>query len=197
MIKLKQAVIVEGKFDKIRLSELLDAVIITTDGFGVFKDRGKLDLIRLFAKKHGIIILTDSDSAGFLIRNHLKGQINEGEIHSVYIPDVFGKEKRKAEASKDGKLGVEGIEAAVLERLFAPFVGATIGRPNDPRTARPYIDNQRLFDDGLSGKSNSAQLRKKLQKELNLPENLSAKQLPGVLNSLFTEEEYIKALEKI
>jgi ribonuclease M5 len=193
MIKLKQAVIVEGKFDKIRLSELLDAVIITTDGFGVFKDRGKLDLIRLFAKKHGIIILTDSDSAGFIIRNHLKGQINEGEIHSVYIPDVFGKEKRKAEASKEGKLGVEGMEAAVLERLFAPFVGA----PNDPQTARPYADNQRLFDDGLSGKSNSAQLRKKLQKELNLPENLSAKQLPGVLNSLFTEEEYIKALEKI
>jgi ribonuclease M5 len=189
MIKLKQAVIVEGKYDKQKLSEILDAVIITTDGFGVFKSREKLDLIRLFAKKHGVIILTDSDRAGFLIRNHLKGKITHGNIHSVFIPDVVGKEKRKTAPSADNKLGVEGMEKAVLERLFVPFVGA--------RTARPYITLERLFDDGLSGKTSSAALRKKLQKELNLPENLSTKQLPAVLNSLFTEEEYSAALTKI
>jgi ribonuclease M5 len=191
MIKLKQAVIVEGKFDKQKLAEILDAIIITTDGFGVFKNREKLDLIRLFAKKHGVIILTDSDRAGFLIRNHLKGKINDGEIHNVFIPDVSGKERRKTAPSADNKLGVEGMESAVLEKLFAPFVGAS------PVDNRPYITRERLFDDGLSGKTNSADLRKKLQKELNLPENLSAKQLPAVLNSLFTEEEYSAALTKI
>ncbi|MCL2698067.1 MAG: DUF4093 domain-containing protein [Oscillospiraceae bacterium] len=191
MLKIKQAVIVEGKYDKMKLAEILDAVIITTDGFGVFKKREKLDLIRLFAKKYGVIILTDSDRAGFLIRNHLKGKINEGEIFNVYIPDVFGKEKRKTESSADNKIGVEGINAEILRKLFARFV-------DEPRTcnARLFVDNQRLFDDGLSGKSNSAELRKKLQKELNLPENLSAKQLPSILNSLFTEKEYISALEK-
>ncbi|MCL2636891.1 MAG: DUF4093 domain-containing protein [Oscillospiraceae bacterium] len=189
MLKLKQAVIVEGKYDKKKLAEILDAVIITTDGFGVFKSREKLDLIRIFAKKHGVIILTDSDRAGFLIRNHLKGKINDGEIHNVFIPDVFGKERRKTAASADNKIGVEGIDSEVLKELFAKYVGA--------RTARPYITRERLFDDGLSGKNNSADLRKKLQKALNLPENLSAKQLPAVLNSLFTEEEYAEALSKI
>ena len=190
MIKLKQAVIVEGKYDKQKLAEILDAVIITTDGFGVFKKREKLDLIRLFAKKHGVIILTDSDRAGFLIRNHLKGKINDGEIHNVYIPDVFGKERRKTSASADNKIGVEGIDSEVLRGLFAKFVGA------DSISAR-YATRERLFDDGLSGKNNSAELRKKLQKALNLPENLSAKQLPNVLNSLFTESEYTEALVKI
>ncbi|MDR2558602.1 MAG: DUF4093 domain-containing protein [Oscillospiraceae bacterium] len=189
MIKLKQAVIVEGKYDKIKLAEILDAVIITTDGFGVFKKREKLDLICLFAKKHGVIILTDSDRAGFLIRNHLKGKINEGEIHNVFIPDVFGKEKRKTAPSADNKLGVEGIETEVLRGLFAKFT--------EDKSSDIFITRERLFDDGLSGRSNSAELRKKLQKELNLPENLSAKQLPAVLNSLFTEEEYAKALTKI
>jgi ribonuclease M5 len=189
MIKLKQAVIVEGKFDKQKLAEILDAVIITTDGFGVFKSREKLDLIRLFAKKHGVIILTDSDRAGFLIRNHLKGQITHGNVFNVFIPDVSGKERRKAAPSADNKLGVEGMETEVLRELFSKF--------SEEINATSWLTKERLFDDGLSGKSNSAELRKKLQKELNLPENLSAKQLPSVLNSLFTEDEYSAALTKI
>jgi ribonuclease M5 len=186
MIKLKQAVIVEGKYDKIKLSELLDAVIITTDGFGVFRNREKLDLIRLFAKKHGVIILTDSDSAGFLIRNRLKSKINEGEIFNVYIPDVFGKEKRKSAPSAEQKLGVEGIDAEVLRRAFAQFTASERGAS--------WASRERLYDDGLIGQKNSSELRKKLQKALSLPENLTAKQLPAVLNSLFTEDEYIEAL---
>ncbi|MDR2531924.1 MAG: DUF4093 domain-containing protein [Oscillospiraceae bacterium] len=189
MIKLKQAVIVEGKYDKIKLSEILDAVIITTDGFGVFKKSEKLDLIRLFAKKHGVIILTDSDRAGFLIRNRLKSKISEGEIHNIYIPDVFGKERRKTISSRDNKIGVEGMEAGILRKAFEKFT--------QEKNADSWLTRERFFDDGLSGRSNSAGQRKLLQKEFGLPENLSSKALPAVLNSLFTEDEYIKALDKI
>jgi len=189
MIKLKQAVIVEGKYDKIKLSALIDSVIITTDGFGVFKNREKLDLIRVFAKKRGIIILTDSDSAGFLIRNRLKSKINEGEIHDIYIPDVFGKERRKGTPSRENKIGVEGIDADILRKAFEKFTDEGNG-------AVSWAARERLFDDGLIGTENASVLRKKLQEELDLPENLSAKALPDVLNALFTEEEYVNAIER-
>jgi len=185
MISLKQAVIVEGKYDKIKLSALIDAVIITTDGFGVFRNREKLELIRLFAKKQGVIILTDSDSAGFLIRNRLKSKINDGEIFNVYIPDVFGKEKRKSAPSAEQKLGVEGIDAEILRKAFAQFTSE--------ESSADWATRERLYDDGLVGRKNSSELRKRLQKSLNLPENLTAKALPSVLNSIFTEEEYINA----
>jgi ribonuclease M5 len=188
MIKLKQAVIVEGKYDKIKLAGLIDAVIITTDGFGVFRNREKLDLIRLFAKRHGVIILTDSDSAGFLIRNRLKSRINEGEIHNIYIPDVFGKEKRKPVPSRENKIGVEGIDADILREALRKFT--------NEHENFSYMDNRRLYEDGLSGKPNSSALRKALQKELGLPENLTAKSLPAVLNALVPEAGYISALEK-
>ncbi|MCL2108816.1 MAG: DUF4093 domain-containing protein [Oscillospiraceae bacterium] len=190
MIKLNQAVIVEGKYDKIKLSGILDAVIITTDGFGIFRNREKLELIRTFAKKHGVIILTDSDSAGFLIRNRLKSRINEGEIFNVYIPDVFGKEKRKTAPSKENKLGVEGIDLEVLQKAFAPFISGEVAK-----STPAIFTRERLFADGLIGGKNSAELRKKLQKELNLPQNLSAKALIPVLNSLVTEEEYLRAMQ--
>ncbi|MCL1823360.1 MAG: DUF4093 domain-containing protein [Oscillospiraceae bacterium] len=201
-IKLKQAVIVEGKYDKIKLSSLIDAVIITTDGFGVFRNKEKLELIRLFAKKHGVIILTDSDSAGFLIRNRLKSRINEGEIYNVYIPDVFGKEKRKTEASKENKIGVEGIDADVLIKALERFnAGDDNSVPLNPQcgtlTSPPAFTAERLYDDGLIGAEHSSQLRRKLQKTLGLPERLTAKALPAVLNALVTEEEYRLTLEQI
>ena len=110
MLHIEQAVIVEGKYDKIKLSSILDAVIITTNGFSVMKNKEKLEIIRFYAQNKGIIILTDSDSAGFKIRNYLKGAIKNGKIINVYVPDIFGKEKRKAAPSKEGKLGVEGID---------------------------------------------------------------------------------------
>ena len=189
MIKLKQAVIVEGKYDKVKLSGIIDAVIITTDGFGIFRNREKLDLIRVFAKRHGVIILTDSDSAGFLIRNRLKSKINEGEIHNVYIPDVFGKEKRKSKPSSENKVGVEGIDAEVLRKAFAPFI-------ENSEAPSSVFSRERLFNDGLIGGRNSSELRRKLQRELSLPEGLSAKALLPVLNSLFSEKEYTEALKK-
>jgi len=190
MIKLKQAVIVEGKYDKIKLSGLIDAVIITTDGFGIFKNREKLDLIRLFAKTHGVIILTDSDSAGFLIRNRLKSRINEGEIYNIYIPDVFGKEKRKTVFSRENKIGVEGINADVLRKAFEKFTTAQ-------SCEFSKITRERLFNDGLIAGKNSSALRKKLQRELHLPESLTGKALPGVISALFTEEEYTNALSNL
>ena len=118
MLRVKQAVIVEGKYDKIKLSSVIDGVIIPTNGFNVFKNRETLELIRYFAETSGIIILTDSDAAGFKIRSFLKGAVGKGEILNVYVPDIFGKEKRKTVPSKEGKLGVEGMEKAVLLEAF-------------------------------------------------------------------------------
>ena len=118
MITVKQPIIVEGKYDKIKLQSVVDGLIITTDGFHIYKDKEKLGLIRAFAEKTGVIILTDSDGAGFQIRNHLKGCIKNGRIYNVYIPDIFGKEKRKDKPSKEGKLGVEGIDTDILLRAF-------------------------------------------------------------------------------
>ena len=118
MIKLKQAVIVEGKYDKIKLGSILDAVIITTDGFGIFKDKEKTELIRSLAQTCGVIILTDSDSAGFKIRNHIKGCVKDGKVVNVFIPEITGKEKRKEKPSAEGLLGVEGVSREVLEKAL-------------------------------------------------------------------------------
>ena len=118
MLHLKQAVIVEGKYDKIKLSSMIDSLIITTDGFSIFKNKEKISLIKELAEKDGIIILTDSDSAGFKIRNYIKGCTSKGKIINIYIPEIFGKEKRKAESSKEGKLGVEGISVKILTEAF-------------------------------------------------------------------------------
>lgn len=198
-IKLSQAVIVEGKYDKIKLSSILDAVIITTDGFGIYKDKEKLGLIRCFAQKSGIIILTDSDGAGFQIRNHIKGAIKNGKIYNVYIPDIFGKEKRKEKPSKEGKLGVEGISAQVLRDAFAK--AGIIGGENSDNISKGEksepITKELLLDMGFIGGKNSAEMRKELQKELSLPERLSAKALLDVLNALCARDEFIKAAYKI
>ena len=118
MIKIDQAIIVEGKYDKIKLASIVDAVIIVTNGFGIFKDTEKLALIRYYAEKTGIIILTDSDSAGRKIRGYIKGAVSNGKITNVYIPDIFGKEKRKEKPSAEGKLGVEGIKPEILLAAF-------------------------------------------------------------------------------
>ncbi|HOO06571.1 MAG TPA: toprim domain-containing protein [Ruminococcus sp.] len=146
MIKIDEAIIVEGKYDKIKLSSAVDAVIIPTNGFRIFKDPEKLSLIRYYAEKTGIVILTDSDSAGRKIRGYLRGAVNCGRIVNVYIPDIFGKEKRKAKPSAEGKLGVEGIDVPTLLAAFEK-AGVTAGsstRPSD-------ITKVTLFELGLSG----------------------------------------------
>ncbi len=184
MIKLEQAVIVEGKYDKIKLSSIIDAVIITTNGFSIFKDQEKLELIRYYAEKNGIIIMTDSDSAGFIIRNHIKGAVKKGKIINVYIPDIMGKEKRKLKPSAEGKLGVEGVEKnIILEALKKAGVTAS----SAPQ--RKKITKTDLYILGLSGGKNSSEMRKKLLEYLKLPSLLSPNSMLEILNSMYSSEE--------
>ncbi len=193
MIKLKEAVIVEGKYDKIKLSSLVDGLIITTDGFGIFKDREKRELIKALAKKRGIIILTDSDSAGFLIRSHIKGFVSDGEIKNVFIPDVFGKEKRKSAPSKEGKLGVEGMDRELLENALKK---AGIVEEKTSPNAKKVLKSD-LFEDGISGGADSKAKRTRLLKELGLPERMSANALLETVNALYSFEEYKAAVSRI
>lgn len=192
MIHIEQAIIVEGKYDKIKLSSVIDGVIIVTDGFGIFKDKEKMSLIRAYASKTGIIILTDSDSAGFKIRNYLKGSV-DGKITNVYIPDVFGKEKRKEKASKEGKLGVEGIDHEIILDAFKKAGVVFSQRDKD----MPKITRVDLYNDGLSGGKNSSLKRKKLLKYLGLPELISVSGMLDILNSMFTPEEYRQIISEI
>lgn len=191
---LKQAVIVEGKYDKIKLSSIIDALIITTDGFSVFKDREKIALIKELAEKDGVIVLTDSDSAGFKIRNYIKGCTQKGKIINIYIPDIFGKEKRKTAPSKEGKLGVEGIPSKMLIEVFEK-AGVTVER--DCRKLNEAITRIRLYDDGFIGQADSAEKRKKLLRSLSLPAMLSTGAMLEVLNTMFTVEEYEAAIKRI
>lgn len=194
MIKLDRAVIVEGKYDKIKLSDIIDALIIETDGFGIFSDKEKQKLIRFLAETKGIVIMTDSDSAGFKIRSFING-ITDGEnIKNVYIPDVYGKEKRKTEASKEGKLGVEGIsEKLIIEALHKAGVDC---EKTELKTGRA-ITKTDFFLDGISGREQSSVVRKELAKSLGLPERISASSLLKIINSYMTYDDYKSAVSKI
>ena len=193
MLHLEQAVIVEGKYDKIKLSSVVDAVIITTNGFSVIKDKEKLEIIRFFAKNKGIIILTDSDSAGFKIRNFLKGAISDGKITNVYIPDIFGKEKRKTAPSKEGKLGVEGIDTQTLLEAFRK-AGVISTEADSEREPVTKLD---LFEAGLSGGSNSVEKRSELLKYLGMPELMTTNAMLEIINTMMSRDEFIKITEKI
>ncbi|MGN1194778.1 MAG: toprim domain-containing protein [Acutalibacteraceae bacterium] len=193
MIKLSQPVIVEGKYDVIKLSNILDALIIKTDGFGIFKDSEKQRLIRRLASEKGIIVLTDSDSAGFVIRNFISSCVPKDKIINVYIPDIFGKEKRKTERSKEGKLGVEGVPESVILEAFKK-AGVTASVTDEKRR---LITNVDLYEYGLSGRENSSQKRKKLLSALSLPERMSTSSLVKILNSFVTYEEFIEKVKEI
>ena len=192
MLRLKQAVIVEGKYDKIKLSSLLDAVIITTEGFGIFKDKERMELLRTLAKSQGLVILTDSDSAGFKIRNHIKGCITEGEVINVFVPQIKGKEKRKEKPSAEGLLGVEGLTADILKKALCE---AGVMSENSERT--DFLDRARLMDDGLIGRADSSKKRALLLNELGLPDLVNTSTLLEIINRLYDEETYSKAIEKI
>ena len=189
-IRLTQAVIVEGKYDKIKLSALIDAVIITTEGFGIFKDTETAELIRKYASATGIIILTDSDAAGFRIRGHIKGICPEGKIYNIYIPDVFGKEHRKAEPSKEGKLGVEGIDTDVLRELFEN-AGITA-----EESSSGSMTMQDFYELGLTGAAQSSQLRRSTARLLGLPERMTPKALLEAANSFIGRERLSAAVSK-
>lgn len=193
MIKLKQAIIVEGKYDKIKLDSIIDTLIIETDGFQIFKDREKLDFIRKLAKTRGVIVMTDSDSAGFMIRSHIGGAVSEGEIINVYIPEIAGREKRKTKDSADGLLGVEGVSEQVIMSALA---AAGVTAAQDETQCR-RVTKSDLYDDGLYGGTNSRLLREKLLQSLGLPRRISANVLPRAIEHLVTYEQYKDAVEKI
>ncbi len=189
MIKLKQAVIVEGKYDKITLENVVDATIIATDGFGIFKNREKRELIKLLAKKLGIIVITDSDSAGSLIRSHLKQICPEGSIINVYVPQLSGKEKRKTKPSKEGLLGVEGMTQQVL--LDALARSGVIGEQKTKGSDKK-ITKQTFFSLGLSGGKNSSYLRNSLAEYLGLPKGISSNAFLDCVNAIYEYDEFIK-----
>ena len=191
MIRVKEAIVVEGRYDKNKLSSLVEGVIIETDGFGIFNDREKMDYLRTLAQKRGLVVLTDSDGAGFLIRHKIASCIPPGQLKHAYIPDVFGKERRKAAPSKEGKLGVEGMSLPVLRQALER-AGATL---EDAPGQQPFrgepITQADLFEAGLAGRPDSAARRQALKKTLGLPERLSSKGLLQALNALFTREEFL------
>lgn len=192
MIKIDKVVIVEGKYDKIKLSSVLDAVIIETDGFGIFNNKEKQRLIRRLAETKGILILTDSDSAGFTIRSFIRGIVPAEQITHAYIPDIFGKEKRKTEPSKEGKLGVEGVSTQVIVEALQK---AGVLCEETEEAERCKITKLDFYEDGLTGRENSEQLRAKLLKHLGLPARLTTNAMIQVLNTFLTFEDYKKAVE--
>lgn len=187
MLKIKEAIIVEGRYDKIKLSSIVDTSIIETGGFRVFKDKEKQNLIRKIADKRGILILTDSDGAGFVIRNFLKGAVPPDKIKNAYIPQLKGKEKRKAEASKEGLLGVEGISDQIIIEAIRKSGATIIDGDSVFRSAE--ITKSDLFELGLTGSDNSRQLREKLLKSLNMPTYLTTNAMLQALNCICSLEE--------
>ncbi len=196
MVKIREAIVVEGRYDKNTLSQIIDAPIFETRGFGIFKDREQMALLRSVAELRGLIVFTDSDGAGFVIRNHLKRAIPARFLKHAYIPDIPGKEKRKAAPGKEGKLGVEGMtRKVILDALRAS--GATFQENTAINCGE--ITKQDFCELGLSGGADSSRKRLALQKRLNLPEHMSANALLQALNLLYTKDELsdlVKALEK-
>ena len=191
MIKIREAIIVEGKYDKIKLSNLIDTLIIETNGFGIYKDKSRLGFIRDLAEERGIVILTDSDHSGFQIRNYIAAGIPKDRIKHIYIPDIPGKEKRKAEPSKEGKLGVEGMNDELLLELFGKAgISAEKFTQTDP------VTNYDLFELGISGTPNAKQNKKKLLEALDLPEFLSTNSLLSYINSSMTREEFLNTAKR-
>lgn len=193
--KIKEAIIVEGKYDRIKLSSIVDALIIETNGFQIYKNKKQRQLIKSIAEKTGVIILTDSDRAGFNIRSFISQGISKKNIKQAYVPDVFGKEKRKTAPGKEGKIGVEGIEKDIIINALAN-AGATIDGISKHENEEK-ITKLDLYNDGLSGGKHSAILRKMFLSELSLPENTSANMLCEIINLICSRDTYNKIVEKI
>ena len=185
MVKIKEAILVEGRYDKNTLSQIVDAPILETSGFGIFKDKKQMALLRQVAEKRGLIVFTDADGAGFVIRNHVKSAIPGKFLKHAYTPDIFGKERRKDQAGKEGKLGVEGMKPEIILEALRR-AGATI--EGESVTESSAITKQNLMDLGLSGGPDSAAKRLALLKKLNLPEHMSANALLQALNLLYDLE---------
>ena len=194
MVKIKEAILVEGRYDKNTLSQIVDAPILETNGFGIFKDKKQLALLRTVAEKRGLIVFTDSDGAGFVIRNHVKSAIPGKYLKHAYIPDIPGKEKRKVAPGKEGKLGVEGMKPEIILEALRR-AGATIEGEDTPASSQ--ITKQDLMALGLSGGPDASQMRLALLKKLNLPEHMSANAMLQALNLLLSLEELETVLQDL
>ncbi len=190
-LKIPYPVLVEGKYDKIKLDSIIDGFVITSEGFGIFKNDEKRALLKKLSEKSQIIVLSDSDSAGMLIRNAVKNAVPKDRIINLYIPQIEGKEKRKTQPSKEGFVGVEGVDAKILRSLLSPFASETL-----PKKGRA-LSKTDMYTMGLSGTDNSAEKRKKVCEQLNLPRTLSANQLIEAVNLLMDFEEFDNFLTNI
>ena len=195
MIKVKEAIVVEGRYDKNTLSQIVDAPILETSGFGIMKDKQQLKLLRKVAESRGLIVFTDSDGAGFVIRNFLKGAIDAKYLRHAYIPDISGKERRKSAPGKEGKLGVEGMTPQVIVNSLRK-AGATVLGEEIKRSAG-NITKQDMMELGLSGGANSSLLRAELLKKLDLPAHMSANALLQAVNLLYTLDELRQILSQL
>lgn len=189
MHSVREVIVVEGRYDKNTLSQVVDAVIIETSGFGIFNDAEKRKLLQTMAEARGLIVLTDSDGAGFVIRNYIKGCVDPKLVKHAYIPDVYGKERRKSAPSREGKLGVEGMKPQVLLDALIR-AGATFDDEENKKSA-PRISKADMYAHGLSGREGSAEKRMQLIRQLGLPERLTADGLLDVLNATMSREEFL------
>lgn len=193
-IKVREVIVVEGKYDLNKLKQMIDGIVVTTDGFGIFHNREKMELIRRMAENRGVIVLTDSDGAGFVIRNHLKSCLPKDMVKHAYIPDIYGKEARKKAHSKEGKLGVEGMTPAVIRKALIN-AGAQID--GESSLASGTLTKADLYAVGLSGTPNSGENRKKLISVLSLPEKLSPNALLDVLNAMYDRQTFLNLWDEI
>lgn len=188
MFRIQEAIVVEGRYDKNTLSQVVDTLILETNGFGLFHDPERMALLRRAAEKRGLIVLTDSDGAGFVIRSRIKGAVPKELVKHAYIPDVYGKEKRKRKPGKEGKLGVEGMPPQVIEQVLRRAGATFLGEAAIVENTRP-LTKADLFAAGLTGGEGSAQRRLELLRRLELPEHMSANALLAVLNGCYNSEE--------
>ena len=196
MRAIKEVIVVEGRYDKNTLSQIVDATVITVGGFSVFNDKEKLAFLRRLAEERGLIVLTDSDGAGFVIRNYLKGALPKEKVKQAYIPDIHGKERRKRHAGKEGKLGVEGMKPEVLLDALRKAGATFLDEEECATEKRDPITKADLFELGLTGGSDSTAKRQALLKKLNLPERLTANGMLEALNLLYDRESLLAVLEE-
>ena len=197
MRKIKEVIVVEGRYDKNTISQVVDATVITLGGFSVFNDKEKLTFLRRLAESQGLIVLTDSDGAGFVIRNYLKGSLPKDKVKQAYIPDIAGKERRKRKAGKEGKLGVEGMSPEVLLEALRRAGATFLDEPTERPPAKVLITKADLMELGLAGTPESATRRQALLKKLDLPAHLTANGLLEALNLLYTRDTLVEMIKEL
>lgn len=196
MTRIREVIVVEGRYDKNTISQVVDATVITLGGFSIFNDKEKLAFLRRLAAERGLIVLTDSDGAGFVIRNYLKGALPKDQVKQAYIPDIAGKERRKRHPGKEGKLGVEGMPPAVLEAALRQAGATVLGEDSAPPQAPP-LTKADLYACGLSGGEGSREKRQKLLRKLDLPSHLSPNAMLPILSALYDRNALLEEMRNL